>query len=261
MYLAGADLESYLALQAMNRAMDIRGALPAISAPTLVAYREKEPSPITYGSQALADLIPGAVLVELPGEGHLPFGGDAALATAHIEEFLRRSWEGAPVELEPERKLATILFTDVVGSTRKAFELGDRRWRELLERHHAAIRLELARYRGIELDTAGDGFFASFDGPARAIRCASAIRSSVHELGIDVRAGLHAGECEVIDRKVGGAAVHIGARVAAQAGPGEVLVSHTVKDLVTGSGIEFEDRGEAELKGVPGRWRLYAAAG
>jgi class 3 adenylate cyclase/pimeloyl-ACP methyl ester carboxylesterase len=260
MYLAGATMESYHALDEMNLAMDIRGALPAISAPTLVIYREKEPPPITYGSHSFAELIPGAVLVELPGEGHFPFGGDSATAIAHIEEFLRRSWEGVPVADEPDRKLATILFTDVVGSTRKAFELGDHRWRELLERHHAAIRLQLARYRGVELDTAGDGFFASFDGPARAIRCASAIRSAVEELGIEVRAGLHTGECEVIDKKAGGVAVHIGARVAAHAGPGDVLVSQTVKDLVAGSGIQFEDRGPTELRDVPGEWRLYALA-
>jgi pimeloyl-ACP methyl ester carboxylesterase/class 3 adenylate cyclase len=260
MYLAGADAKSYRALEDMNQAMDIRGVLPAIGAPTLVIYREKEPSPITYGSRSLAELIPGAVLVELPGEGHFPFGGDSVPALSHIEEFLHRGWEGAPIAPEPERILATILFTDVVGSTRKAFELGDRRWRELLERHHAAIRLQLARYRGVELDTAGDGFFASFDGPARAIRCASAIRSAVRDLGIDVRAGLHAGECELIDQKIGGVAVHIGARVAAQAGPGEVLVSQTVKDLVAGSGLAFEDRGRTELRDVPGEWRLYALA-
>jgi len=260
MYLAGADAESFWALEEMNHAMDIRGALPAISAPTLVIYREKEPSPITYGSRAFAELIPGAVLLELPGAGHLPFGGDAARAFAHIEEFLVRSWAGTPATPEPERMLATILFTDVVGSTAKAAELGDRAWRELLERHHATIRLQLARYRGVELDTAGDGFFASFDGPARAIHCAQAITESVRQLGIDVRAGLHAGECELIDRKIGGIAVHIGARVAAQARPGEVLVSQTVKDLVAGSGIHFQDRGAAQLKGIPGEWRLYAAA-
>jgi class 3 adenylate cyclase len=257
-YLAGADADSVRALQKMNIAMDIRSVLPAISAPTLVIYREQEPSPVTYGSRAFAELIPGAVLVELPGEGHFPFGGDSARALAHIEEFLLRSWEGAPASPAPDRMLATILFTDVVGATAKAVELFDRAWRELLERHHATIRLQLARYRGVELDTAGDGFFARFDGPARAIRCATAITESVRPLGIDVRAGLHAGECELIDRKIGGIAVHIGARVAAQAGPAEVLVSQTVKDLVVGSGLAFEDRGVHELKGIPGEWRLYA---
>jgi class 3 adenylate cyclase len=156
--------------------------------------------------------------------------------------------------------LATVLFTDIVGSTAKAVELGDSRWRELVQAHHGVIRRQLARYRGKELDTAGDGFFASFDGPARAIRCASAISENVRELGLDVRAGLHAGECEVIDGKVGGVAVHIGARVAAQAAPGEVVVSSTVKDLVAGSGIEFRERGVAELHGIPGEWRLFAVA-
>jgi class 3 adenylate cyclase/pimeloyl-ACP methyl ester carboxylesterase len=259
-YLGGADAVSYHAVEEMNRLMDIRGALPAISAPTLVAYREKEPSPVTYGSRAFADLIPGAVLVELPGEGHFPFGGDSATALAHIQEFLLRSWEGLPAGAEPSRVLATILFTDVVGSTEKAVDLGDSGWRELLERHHATIRLQLARYRGVELDTAGDGFFACFDGPARAIRCARAITESVKPLGIEVRTGLHAGECEVIDRKITGIAVHIGARVATMAGPGEVLVSQTVKDLVAGSGLEFRDRGASQLKGIPGDWRLYALA-
>ena len=154
--------------------------------------------------------------------------------------------------------LATILFTDIVGSTAKAVELGDARWRELLEDHHATVRRLLLRYRGTELDTAGDGFFAGFDGPARGIRCASAITESVSDLGIEVRAGLHTGECERMNAKVGGIAVHIGARVEAEAGPGEVVVSSTVKDLVAGSGIAFRDRGAAELKGVPGEWRLFA---
>jgi len=154
--------------------------------------------------------------------------------------------------------LATVLFTDIVGSTAKAAELGDARWRELLGEHHSIIRRQLARYRGTELDTAGDGFFARFDGPARAIRCACAITNAVKELGIEVRAGLHTGECELVDSKVGGIAVHIGARVAKEAGAGEVLVSSTVKDLVAGSGLEFAERGTAELKGVPGEWRLFA---
>jgi class 3 adenylate cyclase len=158
----------------------------------------------------------------------------------------------------PESVLATVLFTDIVGSTAKAADLGDRGWRELLEQHHARIREQLARYRGVELDTAGDGFFARFDGPARGIRCARAITEAVRELGLEIRAGLHTGECEVVDNKVAGIAVSIGARVAAQAAPGEVLVSQTVKDLVAGSGIAFDERGAAELKGVPGEWRLYA---
>jgi class 3 adenylate cyclase len=177
-----------------------------------------------------------------------------------IEGFLLEAWEAAASDQEPDRVLATVLFTDIVDSTAKIAELGDARWRELLEQHHAIVRRELARGRGREVDTAGDGFFAAFDGPARAIRCARAISDAVRDLGIDVRAGLHTGECEIVDGKVAGIAVHTGARVAAYAGPGEVLVSGTVRDLVAGSGLEFEDRGVHELKGIPGEWRLYAAA-
>ena len=162
---------------------------------------------------------------------------------------------------EPDRVLATVLFTDIVGSTEQATELGDRRWRELLDAHHAAVRRQLERFRGREIDTAGDGFLASFDGPARAIRCAEAAVESVRGIGLDIRAGVHTGECELHGGKLAGIAVHIGARVAGQAGPGEVLVSSTVRDLVAGSGLEFEDRGSASLKGVPGEWRLYAVSG
>jgi class 3 adenylate cyclase len=177
-----------------------------------------------------------------------------ALAREFVEEISHeRAWEGSP-----DRVLATILFTDIVGSTAKAAELGDARWRELLREHHALIRRQLARNRGREIDTTGDGFFASFDGPARAIRCAKAIQQAVHPLGIELRAGLHTGECEEVDGKISGIAVHIGARVAEAAEPDEVLVSGTVKDLVAGSGLEFEERRTATLKGVPGEWRLYA---
>jgi class 3 adenylate cyclase len=161
---------------------------------------------------------------------------------------------------EPDKVLATVLFSDIVGSTARAAELGDARWRELLAAHHGRVRRQLARFRGVELDTAGDGFFARFDGPARAIRCALAIRDAVGELGLEMRIGLHAGECEVLDRKIAGLAVAIGARVSSRAAAGEVLVSQTVKDLVVGSGITFDDRGLAELKGVPGEWRLYCVA-
>jgi class 3 adenylate cyclase len=172
--------------------------------------------------------------------------------------FLREAaTRGAP---EPDTVLATVLFSDIVGSTARAAELGDARWRELLAEHHARVRAQLARYRGTELDTAGDGFFARFDGPARGIRCALAIREAVRDIGLQVRVGLHAGECEVLDGKVAGIAVAIGARVSARAAAGEVLVSQTVKDLVTGSGIAFDDRGLAKLKGVPGQWRLYSVA-
>jgi len=174
---------------------------------------------------------------------------------------LQRAWEASEEkEVEPDRVLATVLFTDIVGSSERAAALGDRGWRDVLQQHHELVRQQLMRHRGVEVDTAGDGFFASFDGPARAIRCASAITESVRELGLDVRAGLHTGECELVDGKVAGIAVHTGARVASQAGAGEVLVSSTVKDLVAGSGIQFEDRGTAELKGIPGEWRLFAVA-
>jgi class 3 adenylate cyclase len=176
-----------------------------------------------------------------------------------IQQFLTEvraagGWEQA----EPDRVLATVLFTDIVGSTARAAQLGDRAWRELLEQHHRLIRRELVRFHGAELDVAGDGFFARFDGPARAIRCACAITQGVRELGLELRAGLHTGECELLDGKVGGIAVHIGARVAKAARPGEVLVSSTVKDLVAGSGLRFSDRGTAALKGVPEDWRLFA---
>jgi pimeloyl-ACP methyl ester carboxylesterase/class 3 adenylate cyclase len=248
-----------LALNRMNDEIDVRDVLPAIRVPTLVLNREGEHPFIRQGSAYLAQHIAGARYVELPGSSHAPFAGDSESYVRAIEGFLQEAWaEEALAEPEPDRVLATILFTDIVGSTAKAVELGDARWRELLEQHHATVRRLLLRHRGTELDTAGDGFFASFDGPARGIRCARAITESVRDLGIEVRAGLHTGECERMNSKVGGIAVHIGARVAAEAGPGEVVVSSTVKDLVAGSGIAFHDRGAAELKGVPGEWRLFA---
>src|SRR6266511_3279540 len=211
-------------------------------------------------SRALSPLaFPGARLVEIPEAGHLATGRAALAINDEIKGFLTEVWEsGGWEEAEPDRVLATVLFTDIVGASEKVASLGDRAWGDLLQRHHELVRRQLVRFRGNEVDTAGDGFFASFDGPARAIRCACAVVTAVRELGMDVRAGLHTGECELVDGKVGGIAVHIGARVAAQAEAGEVLVSSTVKDLVAGSGIEFEDRGLAELKGVPGEWRLYA---
>jgi class 3 adenylate cyclase len=255
----GASPGAALALNRMNRELDVRNVLPAIRVPTLVLNREGEPNFIREGSRYLAEHIAGAQHVELPGSEHAIYFGDREPYERAIEEFLRQVWaEDADTEIEPDRVLATILFTDIVGSTAKAVELGDARWRELLEDHHSTVRRLLLRYRGTELDTAGDGFFASFDGPARGIRCARAITESVRDLGIEVRAGLHTGECERMNGKVGGIAVHIGARVAAEAGPGEVVVSSTVKDLIAGSGIAFRDRGAAELKGVPGEWRLFA---
>ena len=230
---------------------DIRDVLPAIRVPTLCLYRRPLREPARY----VAEQIPHAQAVEVPGEDFwiVTDGG----VTEEVERFLT----GAPQEVEPNRVLATVLFTDIVGSTERAAALGDRAWNELRERHHAVIRQHLARFRGEELATAGDGFLSTFDGPARAIRCACAVRDAVRPLGLEIRAGLHTGECEIVAGEIGGIAVHIGARVAAAAGPGEVVVSSTVKDLVAGSGLEFAERGEHELKGVPGRWRLYAVAG
>jgi class 3 adenylate cyclase len=236
--------------------IDVRDVVPSIAVPSFVMHRTGDLVCHVENGRWLATHIQGARYLELAGDDHVPWIGEDDVA-GEIQEFLTGVRE-AP---EPDRVLATVLFTDIVGSTERATELGDRRWRGLLERHHAAVRRELARHRGRELDTAGDGFLASFDGPARAIRSGAAIVDAVRELGLEVRAGVHTGECEVLDGKLGGIAVHIGARVAAKAGPGEVLVSGTVRDLVAGSGLEFEDRGVAELKGVPGEWRLYALAG
>jgi class 3 adenylate cyclase len=249
---------SAAALARMNLDIDVTHVLGAVHVPTLVLHRTGHPIDIR-GGRYLAEKIPGARFVELPGSEAFPYLGDSERLGGEIESFLTGLWDaGAWAEPEPERVLVTILITDLVGSTAKAAELGDHKWRELLKQHHAGIRQQLTRFRGDEIDTAGDGFFARFDGPARAIRCACAIREELEELGIEIRAGLHTGECELLDGKVAGIAVAIGARVAAQAAPGEVLVSQTVKDLVAGSGIGFEDRGAAELKGVPGEWRLYA---
>jgi pimeloyl-ACP methyl ester carboxylesterase/class 3 adenylate cyclase len=245
-------------LSRMNADLDVRHVLPSIRVPTLVLHRTEDDAPPIETSRYMADRIPAAELVELPGVDHIWFWNPGQLVD-QIEPFLRGMWERGDWDVvERDRVLATVLFTDIVGSTAKAAELGDRRWHELLERHHAVIRRNLMRFQGKELDTAGDGFFASFDGPARAIRCACAVTESVRELGLEVRAGLHTGECEVMNDKVGGLAVHIGARVASAADPGEVLVSQTVRDLVAGSGMAFQERGTAELKGVPGEWRLYA---
>jgi class 3 adenylate cyclase len=242
----------------MNKEIDVRHVLPAIRVPTLVLHGTRDTIvPVDVG-RYVADRIPGARFVEVDA-GHMATGSAGMQINEELERFLIEVWEsGGWDEAEPDRVLATVLFTDLVGSSEKAASLGDRAWRRLLESHHELVRRQLVRFRGKEVDTAGDGFFASFDGPARAIHCARAIVESVPELGVEVRAGLHTGECELVDGKVAGIAVHTGARVAAQAGPGEVLVSQTVKDLVAGSGLEFEDRGTAELKGVPGEWRLFA---
>jgi len=243
-----------LALAHMNTQIDIRAVLPVIGVPTLVIHRTGDQDIDVGGARWMAGRIPGAKYVELPGPDHLPFVGDQDAIIDEVEEFLTGSRGAA----EQNRVLATVMFTDIVASTERAQEGGDRAWRQLLERHHALVRMELERFRGHEIDTAGDGFLAAFDGPARAIRCACAIRDAVRGIGLELRAGLHTGECEVLGDKLAGVAVHIGARVAAKAGAGEVLVSSTVRDLVAGSGLEFEDRGAQELKGIPGAWRLFA---
>jgi class 3 adenylate cyclase len=242
-----------------NLDLDVRDVLPSIRVPTLVMYRTVPPFPLEQSARYLAEHIPTARLVELPGADFGPAAGDQEALFTELESFLSESAEQRAQETGPDRVLATILFTDLVDATTRASELGDRRWRELMEQHHRLIRTQLGYFRGREIDTAGDGFFATFDGPARAIRCACAIRDSVRELGLEIRAGLHTGECEqLMDDKVGGIAVHIGARVASAAQPGEVLVSRTVRDLVAGSGIELDDRGQHTLKGVAGEWQLYA---
>jgi pimeloyl-ACP methyl ester carboxylesterase len=251
----GASPAAASALMRMNSQIDISGILPTIRVPTLVIHRTEDATINVEGGRYLAEHIPSAQYIELPGTDHIPFVGDSASEIADaIEEFLTGSRAPVPVD----RVLATVLFTDIVGSTEKAAALGDRRWRDLLDNHHATIRRNLARFRGREIDTAGDGFFATFDGPARGVRCACAIGEEIRPLGIEVRAGLHTGECETNGDDVGGIAVHIGARVAALAGAGEVLVSSTVKDLVAGSGLRFADRGSQSLKGVPGEWRIFA---
>jgi class 3 adenylate cyclase len=246
------------ALDRMNNQIDIRHVLPAIRVPALVLHNTGDRWVEVARGQDLARRIPSAEFVEFPIEGHMTPAADTPVVVQEIERFLHEAWQ-ADSNREPDRQLATLLFTDIVDSTSHMAQLGDAGWRELLERHHAFVRRELAQARGQEVDTAGDGFFASFDGPARAVRCAKAIVEGVRDLGIDVRSGLHTGECELIDGKISGIAVHTGARVAAHAGAGEVLVSSTVKDLVAGSGLEFQDRGVHELRGVPGEWRLYAA--
>jgi class 3 adenylate cyclase len=241
----------------MNAEVDVRAVLPSIKVPTLVLHRAGDKMIDIRHSRYLAEHIPDARFVELPGEQALMFGSGASDELDEIEEFLT----GARHAAHGERILATVMFSDIVDSTARAAELGDRRWRDLLQSLETAVGRELMRWRGRAVKSMGDGFLATFDGPARAIRCATAIRDAARaQFGLEVRSGLHTGEIEMIGNDVGGIAVHIGARVGSSAGPGEVLVSGTVKDLVVGSGISFEDRGERELKGVPGSWRLFAVA-
>ena len=237
-------------------AIDVRPVLPSIRVPTLVMRRSHEAMP-EHSSRYLAETIPGARYVEIPGVDHIPFVGDMETYAATIEEFVT----GHAAMVEPDdRVLATVLFTDVVGSTTHAASLGDRRWRELLDLFQAVVRRELARHRGKEVNTRGDDFLVTFDGPARAIRCARAIAVGAAKIGLEVRCGVHTGEVEVRGDDIAGMAVHIGARVSALAGAGEILATTTVRDLVVGSEICFDERGEHELKGVPGRWRLVSVA-
>ena len=237
--------------------LDVRGVLSSIGVPTLVLHRRGDPLHPIQHARYMAQHIPDARLVELEGRAYAPWFGDMAKIVEEIREFVTGTRAGAT----SRRMLATILFTDICGSTERAAELGDRRWREVLEAHDRASREELERYGGRAVKSLGDGLLATFDGPVAAIRCARAIQDAVAPLDIELRAGVHTGECERIGEDIGGIAVHLGARVGAQAAAGEVLVSETIRGLIIGSGIELEDRGEHDLKGVPGRWRLYAVAG
>jgi class 3 adenylate cyclase len=238
----------------MNTGIDIRPVLPTIRVPTLMLHRTGDLDANVAEGRWIAGQIPGARFIELAGDDHLPWVGDQDRLLDEAEEFLT----GTRPPPEIDRVLATVLFTDIVGSTERAVELGDRQWRELLGRHHALVRRELERFRGREIDTAGDGFFATFDGPGRAVRAACRIRETVAELGVTIRAGLHTGELEIMGDKLGGVAVHAGARVLALAQPGEILVTRTVVDLVAGAGITFEARGTHSLRGLPGDWLLFA---
>jgi class 3 adenylate cyclase len=253
---SGTSPRAALELVRMYLDIDVRPALPTITAPTLVlARRDDRVAPAALARQ-LAAMIPTSRYVELDGEDHVLFTGDQDEILDEVEEFVT----GTRRERAPERVLATVLFTDIVESTRHAAAAGDRDWRQMLERHDQLVRRELTRFRGREIKHTGDGFLASFDGPARAVQCAAAITGSVRQIGLEVRAGVHTGECELRGDDIAGMAVHIGARVGASAGPGEVLVSSTVRDLVVGSGLSFQDRGATTLRGVPDEWRLYALA-
>jgi class 3 adenylate cyclase len=243
-----------LALTKMNAEIDIRHVLPAIHTPTLILHRTGDLILSVEGSRYMAQQIPNAKFVALPGNDHLPWVGDTEQLLNEIELFLT----GELHTPEPDRILATCLFTDIVGSTEAAQTLGDERWRNLLQSHNEVIRNQLLHYKGREIKTTGDGFLATFDGPARAVRCACAIRDEVRQLGIEIRAGLHTGECEIIDDDISGISVHIAARIMSKAMPGEIYSSSTVKDLVAGSGLKFEKQGLFSLKGIPGDWEIYS---
>ncbi len=235
--------------------LDARPIATSLRVPSLILHRIGDRLVPVSSGRWLAEHIEGARYVELPGDFHLPWIDPGSVVMDAIEEFVT----GERGRAEMDRVLATVLFTDIVGSTERAAAVGDHAWRNLLSRHHLAVRKELSRFRGKEIDTAGDGFLVAFDGPARAVRCAQAIRDAVKPLGIEIRAGVHTGECERVGEKLAGIAVHTGARVLSCAGPSEVWVSGTVRDLVAGSGLNFEDRGQRALKGIPGEWRLFAA--
>ena len=239
----------------LNQDIDVRHVLPVIGVPTLLLHRTNDLISPVAGSRYMAERIPGARYMELAGSDHSPFAGDMDALLDETEAF----FTGVRNVHPPDRVLQTVLFTDIVDSTKTAAELGDRRWRQVLERHHALVRSEIERFRGREMDAAGDGFLAAFDGPARAVRCALAIHEAVKPLGLVLRAGLHTGECERMGDKLSGIAVHLGARIAAGARPGETRVSSTVKDLVAGSGLSFGDGESHVLKGIPGEWKLFSA--
>jgi class 3 adenylate cyclase len=252
----GASPKAAAALLRMNTLIDVREILSAIRIPTLLIYRTGDRDVTVEEGRYIASRIAGARLVEFPGPDHFMWAGDADAILDEVESFLTGTRRGP----QPDRVLATVMFTDLVGSTELTAKLGDGPWRDLLERHDAAVRRELERWRGQEINTTGDGFLATFDGPARAIRCGCAIRDSLRALGLEVRVGIHTGELELLEDDIRGIAVHIGSRIAALGSAGEVLVSGTVADLVHGSGIDFDDRGEHDLKGVPGRWRILAVS-
>ena len=243
------------AIMSMNREIDVREILPAVQTPTLIAHRVGDRNIDIKQARYISEYIPNARLLELPGDDHMLWFGDNDALLGEIEEFLT----GVRRDLDSERVLLTVLFTDIVKSTEQANKMGDKKWRNLLARHNEVIREQLKRFRGNEVTTTGDGFFAVFDGPARAIRCGKSIQKAITEMGVAIRVGLHTGECEVLESGYAGIAVHIGSRVMQYASPQEVLVTSTVKDLVAGSGLEFIDQGVHTLKGVPNKWHLYAA--
>ena len=255
---ASASPASIVALFRANYEIDVRHILPTIHAPTLILHRQGDALVPVGCGRYLAEHIPAAKYVEVPGDDHFVSDEQTQdIIADEIEEFMT----GAHHRPEPDRVLATVMFTDIVKSTERAAEMGDRAWRVLLDNYYATVRKELAAFRGRDVKTLGDGILATFDGPARAIRCACSVRDRVGQIGLQVRTGLHTGECELVGDDVHGIAVHIGSRVSAEAAPGEVLVSGTVKDLVAGSGLRFVDQGSKSLKGVPGEWHLYAVQG